>query len=183
MKKWEDNLSKAAIALALLGFLMTFAISYRSAGMAEGLQVGDANLDEFRTEIGYKKIQFSGDGEGTYVGFARYYGWLTWLFGIVTLSTLVGRVQQQAPLAMTGLVIALVSGLLILYQLRQLIRDKAFMEPYFWEAPRNRFAFQTIIYDWLLVGPTCFLIMFIAPSGIVLVRKVLAERTNTRIQS
>lgn len=184
MKTWEDSLCKAAIALALLGFLATFAISYRSAGLADGLAIGEAELDDFKASIGHgDKIRFSADGEGTYAGFARRYGWIAGLFGIATLALLISRFQKQAQVTMAGLAIAVLSSLFILYQLRQLIRDKTLMEPYFWEAPRNRFAFQTITYDWLMVGLTCFLVISIVVLSIVPISRVISETKTAQTPS
>lgn len=145
--------------------------------MADGLAVGDARIDQLEASIGYPdKISFSGGGESTYAGFARQYGWIALLFGIAALSVFASRFQKQAQVAMAELATALLSSLFILYQLRQLIRDKAILEPYFWESPRNHFALQTITYDWLLVGLTCVSVVSIASLSIGSIRKVFAKR-------
>lgn len=176
MYGWYEHLSKVAIMFAVIGFLATFAISYQSAGLAEGLTVGEMELDEFKASIGdTSKIHFAADGEGTYVRFARDYGLMAWLFGIATLSMLAGRFQKNGQITMSGSVAALVSCLLILYKLRLLIRDKAIMEPYLWEAPRNAFAHSTIVYDWILVGTS--ISMMVCLATVFILRRPAARAT------
>lgn len=171
MRRCEDKLGKAAIALALLAFLTTLAISYRSAGMAEGLQVAETELDELRTASGYNKIQFSGDGEGTYVTFTRYYGWLAWLFATVAALLILG--QYGTSLTPLWLLLALLGVALAtsLYFLRTIILDKSYVSESFWEAPRNRFAHETIAIDWILVVSVLAIFSFQIPRIVSLVRR------------
>ncbi len=177
MQVWHEHLGKVAIMLAMIGFLATFAISYQSAGLAEGLTVGEMELDEFKASVGdASRIQFASDGEGTYVRFARDYGLMAWLFGIATLSMLVGRFQKHEQITLTGLAVASISLLFILYKLRLLIRDKAIMEPYFWEAPRNAFAHSTIAFDWILVAIAISTVVCLAATFIL--RRSTARVTN-----
>lgn len=176
MQSWADHLSKGAIVLAMIGFFATFAISYRSAGLAEGLTVGEIELNEFKASIGNaSKVHFAADGEGTYFRFARDYDLMTWLFGLAVLSMIAGRFQQRTKGAVVVFAVTLVSFTFILYKLSLLIRDKAIMESYFWEAPRNRFAYQTITYDWLLAGLTCCLMISVAALSVGPIRKLIAE--------
>jgi hypothetical protein len=176
MHGWYEYLSKVAIMLAVIGLLATFAISYQSAGLAEGLSVGEMELDEFKASIGdTSKIHFAADGAGTYARLARDYGLMACLFGIATLSMLVGRFQKHGQITMSGSVAVLVSCLLILYKLRLLIRDKAIMEPHFWEAPRNAFAHSTIAYDWIIVGIS--LSMMVCLATVFILRRPAARAT------
>lgn len=67
MKTWIDYLTKLSIAIAVIGFLISFAISYKSQGMAEGLIVGEKELKEFKKQIHYDTSNpFSGGVRGTY---------------------------------------------------------------------------------------------------------------------
>jgi uncharacterized membrane protein YkvI len=176
MQGWHEHLSKVAILLAMIGFLATFAISYQSAGLAEGLSVGEMELDEFKASIGdTSKVHFAADGEGTYIRFARDYGLMAWLFGVATLSMLAGRFQKHGQITLAGLVAAIVSLLFILYKLRLLIRDKAIVEHYFWEAPRNAFAHSTVAYDWILVGISLSMMVCLATA--LILRRPAARST------
>lgn len=172
MKVWIDYLTKNLITLAVIGFLMSFAISYRSYGLAEGLTVGEQELEEFKTEIGYvSAISSSGRASGTYDDFAVDYGWLSLLVGICVVAILLIRIEFHIQATIISYALAGLSVLLILYKLRILIRDKAWVEPYFWEVPRNAFAHLTITYDWILIAITTLLIA-IQLSAIVLRRKL-----------
>lgn len=172
MNVWIDYLTKISITLAVIGFLMSFAISYRSYGLAEGLTVGKQELEEFKTQIGYDTIQFSGGIGGTYDHFAIDYGWLSWLFGICVVAILLSRIKLHIPTVIIGFALTGLSAFFILYKLRILIRDKGGVESSFWEAPRNAFAHLTITYDWILFAIT-FLLIAIQLSVIVLNRKLI----------
>lgn len=172
MKVWIDYLTKMSVTLAVIGFLMSFAISYRSYGLAEGLTLGEKELEEFKTEIGYEAaIRFSGGIGGTYDHFAVDYGWLSWLFGICVVAILLIRIELHIHATIISYALAGLSVLLVLHKLRILIRDKTWVEPYFWETPRNAFAHLTITYDWILIAITLLLIA-IQLSVIVLLRKL-----------
>jgi hypothetical protein len=169
MQDWRNHFEKTAVAIAILGYLVSFSLAYRSYGMAEGLKVAALELEEFKTQIEYKDtIDLGTSIYGTYDHLAIEYGWLTWLFGISTLAIAISRLRP--PFTMPSLVTAGVSNVFVLYLLRLSMRDKAIMEPYFWEAPRNHFAFQTITYDWLLSGIACFLIFVVTGMAIIHVR-------------
>ncbi|MEQ1644188.1 MAG: hypothetical protein ABL959_12145 [Pyrinomonadaceae bacterium] len=146
-------MAKFAIAVALTGFAMSFAITYKSDGLHEGLSVGKQELDDhFAAEHDFgEKIQFSG-GMGTYQLFSIKYGWITWMFGVCVLG---GILMYFTPHVRESITICGFAGFpifSILYSLRSLIRDKTIVEAYFWEAPRNVFAKATIAYDWVLVA-------------------------------
>ena len=59
MNVWIDYLTKISITLAVIGFLMSFAISYRSYGLAEGLTVGKQELEEQRQPLFVFKPDFT----------------------------------------------------------------------------------------------------------------------------
>ncbi len=127
--------------------------------IAEGLAVGEKELEQFKSDIGYDPgIRFSGAIGGTYDHFAVDYGWLACLYGICIAAILLTRWGVHPHVINISNVFAGLSFLLILYTLRILIRDKAMVESFFWEGPRNAFAQLTITYDWLLVVLTVFLI-------------------------
>lgn len=131
---------------------MSFALSQRSYGLAEGLNVGEAELAEFKAEIGYEtKLQFSGEGLGTYEQLANDYGWISFGFGLCVLALVLIRLEFHTQITIYSYAFAGLSVLLILYKLRNLIRDKGNVESFFWEGPRNAFAQLTISYDWTLV--------------------------------
>lgn len=96
MKLWIGTLRKLAMALAALGVLIAYSISIRSHGMAEGLIVGEHELKEFKAEIGYGESGISfGPIAGTYEIFAREYGYLAALFGLLLLSALFIQIKDQ----------------------------------------------------------------------------------------
>ncbi len=72
MKVWIDYLTKMSVTLAVIGFLMSFAISYRSYGLAEEIDdMAKKNLKSFKQKYGYEAaIRFSGGIGGTYDHFA-----------------------------------------------------------------------------------------------------------------
>jgi len=160
MRALTDHLQKIVIALAVLGYLASFALSYRSYGMAEGLNVGAQELEEFKTRIGYEDtIHFSGSSMGTYDHLALEYGWLSWFFGISAIAIVAGRLLNS--IAILALVISGFAQLGVLYQLRQLIRSKMAVDELFWAPTRNQFASQTITYDWIFVVLASLLVLLI----------------------
>jgi hypothetical protein len=142
-----------ALAAALSGFAMSFAITYKSDGLYEGLSVGEQKLDEhFAAEHAFgEKVQFSG-GMGTYQRFSTEYGWLTWLFGVCVIAAVLIRFSPHIHVTIISFGCAGFANLSILYKLRSLIYVKATVEAFFWEAPRNAFAKATIAYDWVLAA-------------------------------
>jgi hypothetical protein len=178
MNRWQEYLGKAAIALALMGFLTTFAISYRSAGMAEGFRVAESELDEFKAQIGYSdKIRLSGQGFGTYDVFARHYGWLVWLFASTTAILIWDRYRTSSTLPLSGVGLVGIAMATALYHLRTLIRDKLYVEVVFWEAPRNKFAYDTIALDWILVALAVVIFVFQIPRIVSLFRSRVSAET------
>lgn len=171
-------MTKLSITLAVIGFLMSFAISYRSYGLAEGLTVGEQELGAFKTKIGYDtSLKFSGGMGGTYDHFAIDYGWLSWMFGVCVVAILLSRIKINIPYVIIGFILAGLSLFIILYKLRILIRDKRGVESYFWEAPRNAFAQLIITYDWILVA-IALLLIAVQLSVIVLSRKLKLNPTH-----
>jgi hypothetical protein len=127
--------------------------------MAEGLTIGEQELEVFKTKVGYDTILFSGGIGGTYDHFAIDYFWLFILFGICVAVLILVRSELHIYITITGYALSGLSVLLLLYKLRILIRDKAIVEQPFWDAPRNAFAHSTITYDWVLVAITLLLVV------------------------
>ena len=154
MKAWTKYLAMFALAVALTGFAMSFAISYKSDGLHEGLSVGDKELHErFAAEHGFdEKVNFSGGGMGTYESFSIEYSWIAWMFGVCVFAAVLIRFSPHLHATIISCGVAGIAIFTILYKLRLLIGDKAIMEAFFWEHPRNAFAKATIDYDWTLVA-------------------------------
>ena len=139
--------------------LISYSISIRSHGMAEGLSVGEQELKDYKVGIGYGEsgINF-GPIEGTYETFVKEYGYLSALFSLLLLSVLFIQIKDQffmkefwAALWMHLLCVFL--AVLILLKLYELIfiKSPAAIEQSFFDVPRNFFAKATITYDWILV--------------------------------
>lgn len=152
MKAWTKYFAMFALAVALSGFAMSFAITYKSDGLYEGLSVGNQELDEhFAAEHGLgEKIQFSG-GMDTYQLFTIQYGWIGWMFSVCVVAAVLMFFTPHVRESITICGFAGLPIFSILYSLRFLIRDKTIVGASFWEAPRNAFAKATIVYDWILV--------------------------------
>jgi hypothetical protein len=181
MKGWIDYLTKISITLAVVGFLMSFAISCRSYGLAEGLTIGEQELEVFKTKIGYDTIRLSGGIGGTYDHFAIDYFWLLILFGVCGAVLILIRSELHIYITITGYVLSGSAVLLLLYKLRILIRDKAFVDQQFWEAPRNAFAHSTVTYDWILITITFLLIVSQLNILILQMNKKIATDKSTRV--
>ncbi|MBK6724992.1 MAG: hypothetical protein IPG58_17515 [Acidobacteria bacterium] len=156
-----------ALAAALSGFASSFAITYKSDGLHEGLSVGKQELDEhFAAEHDFgEKIQFSG-GMGTYQRFSIEYGWLTWLFAVCVIAAVLIRFSPHIHVTIIRFGCAGFAVLSILYKLRSLIYVKATVEAFFWEAPRNAFAKATIYYDWALIAlAVSFFVLTLTATG------------------
>jgi hypothetical protein len=61
-------LSAISLAVALSGFLFSFAISFQAIGLSQGLTIGDAQLEEYRIQKGEDIISFSGKGMRPMIG-------------------------------------------------------------------------------------------------------------------
>ena len=153
MRSWTKYLAMFALTVALTGFAMSFAISYKSDGLHEGLSVGDKELHErFAAEYGFdEKVNFSG-GMGTYERFSIEYGSIYWMFGVCVFAAVLIRFSPHLDLTIISCGVGGIAIFTILYKLRLLIDVKTTVEAFFWEAPRNAFAKATIDYDWTLVA-------------------------------
>jgi hypothetical protein len=147
-----------AIVLAAFGFLLSYSISVRSSGMAEGLAVGDQELQRFKAEIGYRQPQVSSGIKGTYESFNEDYGYLAALFSILVLAALFLHIKNQffekeISAAILVQVLCVFSTIFIFLKLRELIVSKSsfLIDRSFFEVPRNFFANATITYDWILM--------------------------------
>ena len=157
MERKQWLLSRVTLIVAICGFLLSFAMTFQSLGLSQGLNIGDKELDEYRESIGQNTIKFSvsgGKGCGTYCELAARYGLVSSLFLMVGAAAAFQR-RNQSPRrkAIAGIVILTSSGF-VLCILWGLIRIKQWVDEGFWEAPRNAFAQLTITFDWVLVPLT-----------------------------
>ncbi|MGQ0540284.1 MAG: hypothetical protein ACT4O9_00370 [Blastocatellia bacterium] len=142
-----------SLAITISAFLLSFAISFQSRGLDQGLVIGEHQLDEFQAKLGVEKIIFSIHGYRTYELFASSYGLISFLFALI-LGAIIAQLiltKRRQLLVFIFILNSLVSAP-ILYNLRFLIRDKQMVEESFWETPGNAFARLTISYDWVLVS-------------------------------
>jgi hypothetical protein len=138
------------IGLGLCGFLISFAISFQSAGLGQGLEIGDAELQRYRIQHGEEANRFSGAVQNTHQRMASDYMAISVSFfliaAIAVVQILSGHLRQIVfPL------LSIVAAAVAANFLRILIRDKTGVEDSFYEAPRNAFVKLTITYDWFFL--------------------------------
>ena len=71
------------VVLGLCGFLFSLAISFQSLGMGQGLEIGDAELEQYRISRGEEVWRFSGGGQNTHQRMASDY----WAISISFVTT------------------------------------------------------------------------------------------------
>jgi hypothetical protein len=136
------------IVLGLCGFLVSFALSFQSLGLGQGLEIGDAELE--RILYGEGKNPFSVSVETTHRRMASDYAAISVSFVLIAVIgafQLLSRRFKQVAFPLLSIASAAVGANF----LRVLIRDKTSVEDFFYQAPRNEFVKLTIAYDWFLL--------------------------------
>lgn len=157
-----SHLPKVPLAIAVFAVLLTFAISFQSLGLYHGLEIGEQECDEKLAsyEIQPSEISFS-KGLTTYQEFSLRYGMISCLLFLVIIASLflnTDKALVRQNIIAIGINVLLL--ILVVFNLRILIRDKGWVDSSFWDAPRNSFAKLTIQYDWLLIAAVGLIVLF-----------------------
>ena len=163
------TIAAAALIFALGGFFLSAALSFQSVGLAQGLTIGDTQLEEYRAQQG---IRFSGQGYETYDRVASEYRMLALLFFIVAGLCLVQLIFGER-LGMLIPVSCLLFSAMIVINLQAQIRDKSLIEEWVLDAPRNGFFKMTMTYDWVLV----VLVAGIVATSIALIVRIVRDQS------
>lgn len=136
------------IVLGLCGFLTSFAISFQSLGLGQGLKIGDAEVEQI--QHGRGKNPFGYTVQNTHQRMASDYGAISAFFLLIAVTAAVqilfGNLKQILPP-----LVSMASAAVVANFLRILIQDKHGVEESFYEAPRNTIVKLTLAYDWFFL--------------------------------
>jgi hypothetical protein len=168
---------------AACGFLISFAITFQSIGLSQGLNIGDKEFEEYLRRIELDQISFtvfggtcaaycsvSGGPCGEYCYLSSIYAIICFLFTVILVASLLwtcSRNTRTMPIVFMPTMIALA---LMLYNLQFLLRTKLIEESFFRGIPRNAFAELTITYDWVFISLAVFLFGLHAVSVILWIK-------------
>lgn len=139
-----------SLPIAVLGLLISFAVTFQSIGLAEGLRIGDREFVEHKRSNGEPVIQFSGGDGNSYDHVGPLYAWMSILFGVISITT--GFQLLRSKRSYGWVVLIMTCCMLISYLLSRLLRDKHAVDETFYDVSRNGFLSTTITLDWLLLG-------------------------------
>lgn len=141
-------LVSSLIMLGLCGFLMSFAISFQSRGLGQGLEIGDAKLERIR--YGEGKNPFGVSVQNTHQRMASDYGAVSAFFLLIAVTAVLQILSGQFSQILFPL-FSIAFAAVAANFLRILIQDKTGVEEFFYEGPRNAFVKLTIAYDWFFL--------------------------------
>lgn len=140
-------LTSSVLVFGLCGFLTSFALSFQSQGLGQGLAIG-AELERIRYGEGNNPFGYS--VQNTHQHMAPDYWAISVSFTVIAILSAVQLLSGQVTKTVFPLV-SIAPAAIVANFLRTLIRDKAGVEDSFYEAPRNHFVELTIAYDWFLL--------------------------------
>lgn len=159
------------IVLGLCGFLISFAISFQSLGLGQGLEIGDAELERIRYGEGENPFGYS--VQNTHQRMASDYGAISAFFLLIAVTAAVQILFARLRQILLPL-FSIASAAVAANFLRILIQDKTGVEESFYEAPRNAFVKLTIAYDWFFL----ILIAVVVLHSLFLIIRAIGTKTS-----